>query len=82
MIIERIAKSDDYICTSDTMAAITEHFHRMERGPNFGNAREARKLFEEVRKGQAQRLRTLGRRPSSEELRTIEVNDVLIAIGA
>ena len=82
LIIERIAKSDDYICTEDTMAAITEHFHRMERGPNFGNAREARKLFEEIRKAQAQRLRTLGYRPSSVELRTVEVDDVVLALGA
>ncbi|MQA28151.1 MAG: AAA family ATPase, partial [Micromonosporaceae bacterium] len=82
LIIERIVRSDDYICTEDTMAAISEHFHRMERGPNFGNAREARKLFEEIRKGQAQRLRGLGRRPTSQELRTVEVDDVLLALGA
>jgi AAA+ superfamily predicted ATPase len=82
LIIERIARSDDYACTAEAMAAITEHFHRMERGPNFGNAREARKLFEGIRKAQAQRLRTLGRRPSSDELRTVDVDDVLLALGA
>ncbi|MGH3737087.1 MAG: right-handed parallel beta-helix repeat-containing protein [Micromonosporaceae bacterium] len=81
LIIERIAKSDDYLCSEEAMAAITEHFHRMERGANFGNAREARKLFEEIRKGQAQRLRTLGHRPTSKELRTIEVDDVMLALG-
>ena len=79
LIIERIAKNDDYVCTPEAMAAISEHFHRMERGPNFGNAREARKLFEGIRKAQAQRLRTLGRRPTSEELRTVDVADVLAA---
>jgi Holliday junction resolvasome RuvABC ATP-dependent DNA helicase subunit len=82
LIIERIARSDDYLCTAEAMAAITEHFHRMERGPNFGNAREARKLFEGIRKAQAQRLRTLGRRPSSDELRTVDVDDVMLALGA
>jgi len=82
LIIERIARNDDYACTAEAMAAITEHFHRMERGPNFGNAREARKLFEGIRKAQAQRLRTLGRRPSSDELRAVAVDDVLLAIGA
>jgi hypothetical protein len=82
LIIERIARNDDYVCTAEAMAAIAEHFHRMERGPNFGNAREARKLFEGIRKAQAQRLRTLGRRPSSEELRAVDVSDVVFALGA
>src|SRR6266508_1153133 len=84
-IIERIAKSDDYLCTVESMAAITEHFHQMERGPNFGNAREARKLFEGIRKAQAQRLSNAakqGRRPGSQELRTVEVDDVVFALGA
>ncbi|MGH3646988.1 MAG: right-handed parallel beta-helix repeat-containing protein [Micromonosporaceae bacterium] len=88
-IIDRIAKSDDYLCTEDAMAAITEHFHHMERGPNFGNAREARKLFESIRKAQSQRLRKAvsesmrsGERPSSTLLRTVEVDDVMLALGS
>ncbi len=81
LIIQRIAKADDYVCTPEALAAVGEYFQRIERDQNFGNAREARKLFENIRKAQAQRLRALGRMPTSDELRTVEIEDVVAAAG-
>jgi hypothetical protein len=46
-------------------------------GQNFGNAREARKLLEGMRKAQSGRLRKLGRMPSRDDLRTLELEDLL-----
>ncbi|UWP85444.1 hypothetical protein Dfulv_14870 [Dactylosporangium fulvum] len=47
--------------------------------PNFGNARDARKLFEGMRKAQAQRLRILGRIPTAEELQLLVPDDLIAA---
>jgi hypothetical protein len=77
LIMNRMAKSDDYQLTPDTEPALLEYFATMRNDPNFGNAREARKLFEGMRKTQAQRLRGLGRRPTLDDLRTFTVEDVL-----
>ncbi|MEV6302260.1 right-handed parallel beta-helix repeat-containing protein [Actinoplanes sp. NPDC051861] len=78
----RIAEADSYVLSPEVLGVLVDHFTTIDRGPNFGNAREARTLFEGVRKFQAQRLRALGRMPSMEDLRTIAVADVLAAIQA
>ena len=80
-IIERMAASDEYLLADGVTGLLLDHFATIERGQNFGNAREARKLFEFVRKAQAQRLRQSGRRPSFEELRTVETDDIRAAAG-
>lgn len=81
-ITVRIAEADSYVLSPEVRGVLVDHFSTMDRGPSFGNAREARTLFEGVRKFQAQRLRALGRMPSMEDLRTIAVTDVLAAIRA
>lgn len=81
VIVERMARSDEYLLDDEVAGVLQDHFATIERDQNFGNAREARKLFEGVRKAQAQRLRLSGRRPSFEELRTVAVDDVRAAIG-
>jgi parallel beta-helix repeat protein len=81
LIIDRIAVGDEYVLADGVSEVLREHFAAVERDRNFGNAREARKLFEGVRKAQAQRLRLLGRRPGLEELRTVTVADVRAAAG-
>ena len=48
----------------------------------IGNAREARKLFEKLRKVQSQRLRGLGRQPTVTELQTLTADDVRAAVDA
>jgi len=57
------------------------HFERISADPKFGNARDARRLFEGMRKAQSQRLAGAGRRPSVAEMRHLEPNDVLAAIA-
>ncbi|MGL5867405.1 MAG: right-handed parallel beta-helix repeat-containing protein [Dermatophilaceae bacterium] len=75
-IVTRMAAADDYEMLPDLVDGIREHFDTIERGPNFGNAREGRKLFEEMRKTQSQRLRMLGRRPEIAELRMLAREDL------
>ncbi|MBK1783460.1 right-handed parallel beta-helix repeat-containing protein [Prauserella cavernicola] len=76
----RIAGGDDYRLTGDLDAALLEWFAHVERDDNFGNAREARKLLERMRKSQSTRLRGLGRRPSRNDLLTLTLDDLLDAI--
>ncbi|GAA2593575.1 hypothetical protein GCM10010399_25230 [Dactylosporangium fulvum] len=57
----------------------TAYFERRLGDPNFGNARDARKLFEGMRKAQAQRLRILGRIPTAEELQLLVPDDLIAA---
>jgi hypothetical protein len=80
VIMHRIANADDYTLVPETEPVLLQYFAGMRGDPNFGNAREARKLFEGMRKSQAQRLRRLGHRPGLEELRTFTVDDVRAAI--
>jgi parallel beta-helix repeat protein len=82
LIMQRIADADSYVLAQQVNEVLLEHFRTVDRGPNFGNAREARTLFEGIRKAQAQRLRAVGRMPTRDELRTITVDDVRIAIKA
>jgi hypothetical protein len=82
VILDRMADAGDYRLRPDTGPVLMAHFARFEGDPNFGNAREARKLFEGMRKAQAQRLRRLGTRPTLDDLRTLTVDDVLAAVGS
>ena len=79
MIAERIARTDDYLLGSGLSEALHEWFSQIERDRNFGNAREARKLLEGMRKAQSGRLRALGRMPSRDDLRTLVLDDLLVA---
>ncbi len=81
VIVERIADGDEYLLAEGAAELVQAHFATIERDQNFGNAREARKLFERVRKAQAQRLRQAGQRPNLDELRTVTVADIRVAIG-
>ncbi|GIF04492.1 right-handed parallel beta-helix repeat-containing protein [Actinoplanes siamensis] len=80
MIATRIAKNDDYAFAPGLAEALHEHFSQIERDRNFGNAREARKLLEGMRKAQSGRLRSLGRMPSRDDLTTLVLDDLLTAI--
>lgn len=82
VIVERIAGGDEYLLADGASELIQAHFATIERDQNFGNAREARKLFERVRKAQAQRLRQSGQRPGLDELRTVTVADIRVAIDS
>ncbi|GGN29587.1 hypothetical protein FHR83_007707 [Actinoplanes campanulatus] len=80
MIADRIARHDDYTFDEGLPEALWEHFGRLERDRNFGNAREARKLLEGMRKAQSGRLRAMGRMPSRDDLRTLMLADLHVAI--
>ncbi|MEJ3743622.1 right-handed parallel beta-helix repeat-containing protein [Actinomycetes bacterium KLBMP 9797] len=79
LICQRIARNDDYLLEPGLDDALREWFGQIERDQNFGNAREARKLLEGMRKVQSGRLRSLGRMPSRDDLRTLVLDDLLAA---
>ncbi|KUL25018.1 right-handed parallel beta-helix repeat-containing protein [Actinoplanes awajinensis] len=79
LIASRIAENDDYVFAPGLAEALHEHFSQIERDRNFGNAREARKLLEGMRKAQAGRLRALGRMPSRDDLTALVLEDLLAA---
>jgi len=76
LILTRMAASDDYVCAPELEPALHAHFSVALSGAHFGNAREARKLFEGMRTAQAQRLRRLNRRPTVDELRSLSTEDL------
>jgi hypothetical protein len=78
-IVSRIAWQDDYLLSPGLDDALLEWFGHMERDRNFGNAREARRLLEGMRKAQSGRLRALGRMPTRDDLRTLVLDDLLAA---
>jgi hypothetical protein len=79
LIAGRIARNDDYVLEPGLESALLEWFTQIERGHSFGNAREARKLLEGMRKAQSGRLRGLGRVPTRDDLRTLALDDLLAA---
>ncbi|WP_350279219.1 AAA family ATPase [Kribbella sp. HUAS MG21] len=81
LITDRMVAGGDYLLDPAAGEPLTSYFDRIAGTPNFGNAREARRLVEAMRKAQSQRLRTLGRRPTLEELRSLLPTDVTTAAG-
>ncbi|WP_410649854.1 right-handed parallel beta-helix repeat-containing protein [Amycolatopsis sp. cmx-4-54] len=79
-IFGRMASAGDYEVDPAAGPVLTSHFRRVSGDVNFGNARDARLLFEKARTAQSQRLRLLGRMPALEELRGLHVADVEAAI--
>ncbi|MGI5151722.1 right-handed parallel beta-helix repeat-containing protein [Plantactinospora sp. CA-294935] len=78
-IIGRMVADGDYLMDDEARPVLLDYFGRISRDANFGNARDARRLFEGVRKAQSQRLRALGRVPDVLELRTVTAEDVRAA---
>ena len=81
LITSRMVAGGDYLLDPAAGPPLTAYFDRIAHGSNFGNAREARRLVEGMRKAQSQRLRKLGRMPSTEELRSLLADDVTTAAG-
>ena len=79
LIVNRIAANDDYVLADGVDDGLLEWFGQVERDQNFGNAREARRLLEGMRKAQSGRLRALGRIPERDDLRTLVLEDLLTA---
>ncbi|MDX6238195.1 MAG: hypothetical protein QOG10_3010 [Kribbellaceae bacterium] len=81
LITSRMVAGGDYLLDPAAGPPLTAYFDRIAHGTNFGNAREARRLVEGMRKAQSQRLRKLGRMPSTDELRCLLADDVSTAAG-
>ncbi|GAA2629340.1 hypothetical protein GCM10010399_71420 [Dactylosporangium fulvum] len=81
-ILGSMAEASEYTVEPRAIEESSAYFQQRMRDPNFGNGREARKLFEGVRKVQAQRLRQLNRMPSQDELQLITVDDLRGAVLA
>ena len=79
LITDRMVAGGDYLLDPAAGPPLTAYYDRIAHGPNFGNAREARRLVEGMRKAQSQRLRALGRMPTTDELRQLLPTDVLTA---
>lgn len=79
LITERMVAAGDYRIDASAGATLKRHFAQISGGPNFGNAREARRLFEAARKAQSQRLRSFDRMPTSDELRVLQATDFVSA---
>ncbi|MFJ8582310.1 AAA family ATPase [Micromonospora sp. NPDC093277] len=69
------ASASGYDCPGDTLAALREHFETVPKGRSFGNARYARRVFDEAATRQAGRLRAVST-PSVDQMRTLTVEDV------
>ena len=78
-IVGRMASAGEYELDPAAGPVLIEFFTRAAGERNFGNARDARKLFEGMRKAQSQRLRQLGRIPEVAELRKLIADDVVVA---
>jgi parallel beta-helix repeat protein len=78
-IAVRIAHDDDYEFGPGLEEGLREWFAQLSRDRNFGNAREARRLLEGMRKAQSGRLRALGRVPDRSDLRELVLDDLLAA---
>ncbi len=79
LILDRIARADDYELGPGLSDALLVWFSQIERDGSFGNAREARRLVEGMRKAQSGRLRSLGHMPARDDLRLLLVDDLLVA---
>ncbi|GAA2843417.1 AAA family ATPase [Kribbella solani] len=81
LIVQRMVTAQQYDLDDDAAPILERHFAVVSQAANFGNARDARRLFDRVRKAQSQRLRRLGGMPSVSELRTFHLDDVITAVS-
>jgi hypothetical protein len=81
LITQRLAGAADYDLAADAEPLLAAFFAHAAQAADFGNARDARRLFEATRQSQSQRLRSLGRMPEVVELRALTAQDVGAAIG-
>ncbi|MFI0453573.1 right-handed parallel beta-helix repeat-containing protein [Actinomadura sp. 6N118] len=79
-IIGRMVRASDYELDPSGMPELEAYFTRISRETDFGNARDARKLFESARTAQARRLRGLGHMPDPGQLRLLTAADVRTAM--
>jgi len=74
-IVKLFVSKGDYVLSPDCDKLLLDHLKGMVRNKNFGNARYARKIFQQVRRNHAVRVKNLGL-PSREDLMTIIPEDI------
>jgi parallel beta-helix repeat protein len=79
VIMTRMVGAADYTLDNRAEPVLAEFFGKVSQATDFGNAREARRLFEATRKTQSRRLRALGRMPDLDELRALLAVDIQAA---
>jgi SpoVK/Ycf46/Vps4 family AAA+-type ATPase len=77
VIVERMAESSGYSCAPELMERVREHYATLQRDRTFGNARDARKLFESMVTRQAFRL-SKSASPTLDELRRLVPEDLVV----
>ncbi|NJC72018.1 AAA family ATPase [Planosporangium thailandense] len=80
-IVERFCAGHGYELHADARAALHGHFDRIHRGDNSGNARAARRVFEEMVERQAHRLAGLAE-VTDRELTLLTERDLPAAASA
>lgn len=79
-IVVNLMTRAGYRLSASLPAATTHYFTRLEHDRNFGNARAAVQLFEDLQRSQATRLSTITN-PSDEQLLTIDENDLFAMLN-
>ncbi len=74
-IVKLFVSKGDYVLSPDCDKLLLDHLKGMTRNKNFGNARVARKIFQQVRGNHAIRVKNLGL-SSREDLMTIIPQDI------
>jgi Holliday junction resolvasome RuvABC ATP-dependent DNA helicase subunit len=74
-IFEGFAQSSGYDCPGETLSVLRVHFEGAPRSRSFGNARYARRVFDDAVTRQAGRLRAITT-PTVEQMRTLTTADV------
>ena len=78
-VFSTLAKQSGYTLARETETALVEIFGDMQRDVHFGNAREARKMFEASVARQANRLASVAS-PSKDQLVELRTEDLPVAI--
>jgi stage V sporulation protein K len=81
LITDHLTKQHNYLLEPEARDAIGHILaeRKSQSEVNFGNAREVRNLFEAIMEAQANRIVSLAK-PSRQDLQTIKLDDVVLAI--
>lgn len=79
-VLDALASENDYVLQPEARELAEHVIATLERGPSFGNARDVRKLFEELLQVQALRLARITQ-PTGDELREITASDLTAVLG-
>ena len=79
-VLDSLTKENDYVLQPEARELAEHAIATLDRGTSFGNARDVRKLFEELLQVQALRLARKAQ-PTGDELREITAADLTAVLG-